>query len=107
MGGDEQVAAEQIALADALGRVLHVTEVAVAGGMESMSFVPMIGHHFEPGDAIAAEWPQVFLSMGLTAEQVARRFGVELEYEEASPEQERKRQRDERPEEREAGSPPL
>jgi len=53
-----------------------VTDVAVAGGMESMSFVPMIGFHFAPGPAIAAQWPAVFMNMGLTAEEVSRRYGV-------------------------------
>jgi acetyl-CoA acyltransferase len=53
------------------------TDVAVAGGMESMSFVPMIGWHLEPDPAIAHEWPGVFVSMGLTAEEVAGRFGVD------------------------------
>ncbi|MBF6606296.1 MAG: thiolase family protein [Chloroflexi bacterium] len=53
-----------------------VTDVVVAGGMESMSFVPMTGFHFAPGPAIAAQWPQVFMNMGLTAEEVSRRYGV-------------------------------
>ena len=53
------------------------TDVAVAGGMESMSQVPMIGHHFDPDPAIAREVPAVFLSMGLTAEAVASRYGVD------------------------------
>jgi acetyl-CoA acyltransferase len=52
------------------------TDVAVAGGMESMSFVPMIGWHFAPDPGIAAEWPGVFMSMGLTAEEVADRFDI-------------------------------
>ncbi len=52
------------------------TEVAVAGGLESMSFVPMIGWHFAPNPGLAERWPQVFLNMGLTAEEVARREGV-------------------------------
>jgi acetyl-CoA acyltransferase len=60
-----------------------VTDVAVAGGMESMSFVPMIGWHFEPDPGLAAEWPGVFLSMGLTAEEVAQRYGVEREAQDA------------------------
>jgi acetyl-CoA acyltransferase len=59
------------------------TDVAIAGGMESMSSVPMIGWHFEPDPGIAAEWPGVFLSMGLTAEEVATRFGVEREAQDA------------------------
>ncbi len=53
-----------------------ITEVVVAGGLESMSFVPMIGWHFAPNPGLAERWPQVFLSMGLTAEEVARREGV-------------------------------
>jgi acetyl-CoA acyltransferase len=53
-----------------------VHDVVVAGGMESMSFVPMIGHHFTPDPALADSRPQVYLSMGITAERVAERFGV-------------------------------
>jgi len=59
------------------------TDIAIAGGMESMSFVPMIGWHFEPEPRIAAEWPGVFLSMGLTAEEVAARFGVDRDAQDA------------------------
>src|SRR5450756_2582387 len=33
------------------------TDVAVAGGMESMSFVPMIGWHFDPDPGLAVGWP--------------------------------------------------
>ena len=53
------------------------TDVAIAGGMESMSQVPMIGHHFDPDPAVARDAPAVFLSMGLTAEAVASRYGVD------------------------------
>ena len=59
------------------------TDVAVAGGMESMSFVPMIGWHFEPDPGIAAVSPGVFLSMGLTAEEVSARFGVDRDAQDA------------------------
>jgi acetyl-CoA acyltransferase len=52
------------------------TDVSVAGGMESMSFVPMIGHRFTPDPQLADTRPQVYLSMGLTAENVAAQFGV-------------------------------
>jgi len=51
-------------------------DVVVAGGMESMSFVPMIGHRFAPDPGLADSRPQVYLSMGLTAENVAERFDV-------------------------------
>lgn len=53
-----------------------VHDVVVAGGMESMSFVPMIGHHFTPDPALSDIRPQVYLSMGLTAENVAAQYGV-------------------------------
>jgi acetyl-CoA acyltransferase len=51
-------------------------DVAVAGGVESMSFVPMRGNKYAPNPHIAEEWPDVYLSMGLTAENVARRFDI-------------------------------
>jgi acetyl-CoA acyltransferase len=54
-----------------------VHDVVVAGGMESMSAVPMSGWHFDPDPDLAGRWPEVFLSMGLTAEEVARREGVD------------------------------
>jgi len=56
-----------------------VHDVVAAGGMESMSFVPMIGHHFAPDPLLADTRPQVYLSMGLTAERVAERYGVSRE----------------------------
>jgi acetyl-CoA acyltransferase len=59
------------------------TDVAIAGGMESMSFVPMIGWHFEPDPGLSARWPGVFLSMGLTAEEVSARFGVDRDAQDA------------------------
>ncbi len=54
-------------------------DVVVAGGMESMSSVPMSGWHFAPNPGLAERWPQVFLNMGLTAEEVARRENVDRE----------------------------
>ena len=56
-----------------------VHDVVVAGGMESMSSVPMSGWHFAPNPGLAERWPQVFLNMGLTAEEVARRENVDRE----------------------------
>ena len=58
-------------------------DVVVAAGMESMSFVPMTGWHYEPNPGLARDWPGAFLSMGLTAEEVATRFGVEREAQDA------------------------
>lgn len=53
-----------------------VHDVVVAGGMESMSYVPMTGHHFGPDPLMADTRPQVYLSMGLTAENVAAQYDV-------------------------------
>ena len=51
----------------------------VAGGTESMSMVPMTGLKFAPNPFFAAESPVVFTSMGLTAENVAEKYGVNRE----------------------------
>lgn len=57
--------------------------VAVAGGVESMSLVPMRGNKYAPNPHLVGEWPDVYLSMGLTAENVARRFEVSREDQDA------------------------
>lgn len=54
-------------------------EVVVAGGAESMSLVPMSGNKYAPNPTLAADWPDVYLTMGLTAEIVARRYGISRE----------------------------
>jgi len=54
-------------------------EVIVAGGTESMSAVPMTGFHFRPDPTLAEERPEVYVPMGLTAENVAREHGVSRE----------------------------
>src|SRR3989337_1848086 len=51
-------------------------QVIIAGGVESMSMVPMTGLKFAPNPFVAAESPQVFTNMGLTAENVAAKYGV-------------------------------
>ena len=51
-------------------------QVIIAGGVESMSMVPMTGLKFAPNPFFAAESPQVFTNMGLTAENVAAKYGV-------------------------------
>ncbi len=58
-------------------------EVVVAGGMESMSFVPMIGHHFTPNPELADTRPEIYVSMGITAENVAVRYGISREDQDA------------------------
>ena len=51
-------------------------QVIIAGGVESMTMVPMTGLKFAPNPFFAAESPQVFTNMGLTAENVAVKYGV-------------------------------
>jgi acetyl-CoA acyltransferase len=60
-----------------------MAEVLVAGGAESMSLVPMSGHHFAPNPAMAELNPDVYLGMGLTAENVAQKYGVSREDQDA------------------------
>lgn len=50
--------------------------ILVAGGTESMSMVPMAGNDFAPNPWLADNYPAVYLSMGLTAENLAREFHV-------------------------------
>jgi acetyl-CoA acyltransferase len=51
-------------------------DAIVAGGAESMSLVPMSGHHFAPNPTMAEINPDLYLGMGLTAENVANKYGV-------------------------------
>lgn len=51
-------------------------QVAIAGGTESMSMVPMTGFKFAPMPYLAENMPQAFTNMGLTAENVAAQYGV-------------------------------
>jgi acetyl-CoA acyltransferase len=44
-----------------------------------MSLVPMVGFHFAPNPHLALDYPAVYLSMGLTAENVAQQYGVTRE----------------------------
>lgn len=48
----------------------------VAGGVESMSLVPMTGHRYAPDPEMVELNPDVYLGMGLTAENVAQRYKV-------------------------------
>lgn len=51
-------------------------QVAIAGGTESMSMVPMTGFKFSPNPPMATDYPEAFTSMGLTAENVAEKYGI-------------------------------
>jgi len=51
-------------------------EVIVAGGTESMTMIPMGGHKMSCNPSLVASYPDAYLSMGLTAERLAQRFGI-------------------------------
>ncbi|MSQ82183.1 MAG: thiolase family protein [Myxococcales bacterium] len=51
-------------------------DVAIAGGVESMSQVPMGGFKIAPHPQIIRTWPEVYMPMGNTAELVAKTYGV-------------------------------
>ncbi len=51
-------------------------EIMIAGGVESMSQVPMGGVSFQPNPDLADKRPEVYINMGLTAEIVADKYGV-------------------------------
>lgn len=54
-------------------------EVAIAGGVELMSMVPMAGYKFSPNPFLAEHYPEAFTSMGLTAENVAKKYQITRE----------------------------
>ena len=51
-------------------------EIAIAGGAESMSMVPMAGNKFAPNSYFAENDPSVYAGMGITAENVADKYMV-------------------------------
>jgi len=54
-------------------------QVVMAGGTESMSMVPMEGNKFSANPWLVDHYPDVYLSMGLTAENVAAKYGITRE----------------------------
>jgi acetyl-CoA acyltransferase len=58
-------------------------EVIVAGGVESMSHVPMTGYNPLPNPYLVEHRPDIYLSMGLTAENVAKRYEISREEQDA------------------------
>lgn len=51
-------------------------EVMIAGGAESMSLIPMGGHHIAPNPNLMVEAPEAYCTMGLTAENLAQQFQI-------------------------------
>jgi acetyl-CoA acyltransferase len=65
------------AIHDATSRIrLGEIDIAVAGGVESMSMIPMGGVKPSPNPALASSMPEAYVSMGNTAENVAEKYKV-------------------------------
>lgn len=54
-------------------------ETIVAGGVESMTMIPMGGNKISANPWLVANYPNTYLSMGLTAERLARRYSITRE----------------------------
>ncbi len=51
-------------------------DVIIAGGVESMSMVPMGGMSVQPNPEIMDNRPEIYVNMGITAENVAEKYGI-------------------------------
>ncbi len=58
-------------------------DIIVAGGLETMSMMPMGGNAFRPNPKIVETYPDYYLSMGLTAEAVANKYEITREEQDA------------------------
>ncbi len=68
------------AIALAAERILAgFAEVILAGGTETMSMIPMGGYHFSPNPYLMEHYPDAYLNMALTAENLARKYQVTRE----------------------------
>ena len=66
------------AIAIAAGHVaIGTNDIAIAGGVESMSMVPMTGNKLSASPQAKDQCPEVYTPMGITAENVAKRFGID------------------------------
>ncbi|HNU08900.1 MAG TPA: acetyl-CoA C-acyltransferase [Pyrinomonadaceae bacterium] len=55
------------------------SEVIVAGGLETMSMIAMGGANFRPNPTLAESYPDYYLNMGLTAENLAKKYEITRE----------------------------
>jgi acetyl-CoA acyltransferase len=69
---------EAVALAHAKVQT-DMADVVIAFGVESMSRIPMGGHDFTPNPEIARHRPDLYLGMGLTAENLVERYAISRE----------------------------
>src|SRR6266568_656989 len=68
------------AISVAAQRILSgMADIVMAGGTESMSQVPMGGFRMSPNPCLIDQMPDAYLAMGLTAENVATKYGVSRE----------------------------
>src|SRR5438045_1599714 len=58
-------------------------DVIVAGGLETMSMIPMGGHIIRPNPYLVEHYPDFYLNMGLATENVARKYEVTREEQDA------------------------
>src|SRR5215203_1515126 len=58
-------------------------DIGIAGGAESMTMIPMTGFKFSPNPHFAQDLPHYYTNMGLTAENVADKYGVSREDQDA------------------------
>ncbi|MDP4163117.1 MAG: acetyl-CoA C-acetyltransferase [Bacillota bacterium] len=63
--------------------MLGHSDTILAGGAESMSLVPMMGHVTRPNARLAETAPQYYMGMGHTAEEVAKKYGISREEQDA------------------------
>lgn len=72
------------AIAQAAGRIATGSaDVVIAGGTESMSLIPMGGHTVSPNPGLVRDYPDVYLSTGLVAENHARESAISREAQDA------------------------
>lgn len=55
------------------------SDVIVAGGLETMSMIPMGGNTFRPNPKLAETYPDYYMNMGLTAENLAQKYEITRE----------------------------
>ncbi len=63
--------------------MLGHSETVISGGVESMSMVPMMGHVVRPNSKLAEAAPEYYMGMGHTAEEVAKKYGITREEQDA------------------------
>ena len=72
------------AIHDAAGRVsMGAGDAFIAGGVESMTRIPMTGFNPMPNPKLSSGYPEAFTSMGITAENLAKKYGIDREVQEA------------------------